>query len=128
MNAFLDSQFNYCPLTSMCHSGKRYHKVNRLHEKCLRIIYNDKTSSYEELLCKDGSVSMHHKNLQKPVIEIYKVADGLCPEIMNEVFQFQIQNRHNLRNNSTFRIPSFNTIFKGKESTSYLRNKIFGIS
>ena len=71
---------------------------------------------------------MHHKNLQKPVIEIYKVADGLRPEIMNEVFQFQIQNHHNLRNNSTFRTPSFNTIFKGKESASYLRNKIFGIS
>ena len=29
--------------------------------------YNDKTSSYEELLSKDGSVSIHHKNLQKIV-------------------------------------------------------------
>ena len=49
----------------MCHSRKFYHKINRLQKKCLRIIYNDKTSSYEELLSKDGSVSMHHKNLQK---------------------------------------------------------------
>ena len=44
---------------------------------------------------------------------------------MNEVFQFQIQNHHNLGNNSTFRIPSFNTIFKGKESVSYLGPKIW---
>ena len=43
---------------------------------------------------------MHHKNLQKFGIEIYKVVNGLCPEIMNKVFQFQTQNYHNLRNNS----------------------------
>ena len=35
----------------------------------LRLIYNDKTCSYEELLSKDSSVSMNHKNLQKPVME-----------------------------------------------------------
>ena len=56
MNAF--SQFNYCPLICMCHSRKLYHKINRLHAKCLRLIY-DKTSSYEGLLSKDGSVSKH---------------------------------------------------------------------
>ena len=44
---------------------------------------------------------------------------------MNEVFQFQIQNHHNLRKNFPFRIPSFNTIFKGKESVSYLDPKIW---
>ena len=100
----------------MCYSRKLYHKVSRLHEKCLRIIYNDKTSSYEELLSKDGSVCMHHKNQQQLVIEI---CNGLCIQSMNEIFQFQIQNHHNLRNNSTFRIPSFNTVFKAKESVSY---------
>ena len=68
MNALFDSKFNYSPLISMCHSRKLNHKINRLLEKCLRIIYNDKTSSYEELLSKDGSVSMHLKNLQKLVI------------------------------------------------------------
>ena len=108
----------------MCHIRKLYHKINWLHERCLRIIYNNKTSSDEELLSIDGSVFMHHKNLPKLVIEIYKVPNGLCPEVMNEVFQFQIQNHRNIRHNSTFRIPSFNTIFKGKESVSWLGPKI----
>ena len=81
-------------------------------------------SSYEEL-SKDGSVFMHHKNLQKLVLEIYKVISGLCHEIINEVFQFQIQNHHNLRNYSTFRIPSFNTFFREKASVSYLGPKIW---
>ena len=46
MNAFFKAQFNYC-------------HINRLHERCLRIIYNDKLSNFEELLNKDNSVSIH---------------------------------------------------------------------
>ena len=68
---------------------------------------------------------MHHKNLPKFVIEIFKVSNGLCPEVMNEFFQFQIQNHRNLTNNSTFRIPSYDTIFKGKRSVSYHGPKIW---
>ena len=51
----------------MCHSRKRYHTTNRLQENGLHILhitYNDKSSSYEELLSKDGSATMHDKNLQ----------------------------------------------------------------
>ena len=41
MNAFFNSQFNYCPLVSMCHSLALNKKINRLHEHCLIFIYND---------------------------------------------------------------------------------------
>ena len=41
MNAILNSQFNYCPLIWMCHNRTANRKMNRLHERCLRIIYND---------------------------------------------------------------------------------------
>ena len=47
-------------------------------------------SSCEKLFSKDDSISVHHEILQNLVIEVYKVANGLCPKIMNEVFQFQI--------------------------------------
>ena len=42
MNAFFKSQFSYCPLVWMCHSHANNSKINRLHERCLRIIYSDK--------------------------------------------------------------------------------------
>ena len=42
MNAFFNSQFNCCPLIWMCHSRENNNKINRLYERCLRIIYNDK--------------------------------------------------------------------------------------
>ena len=67
---------------------------------------------------------MHHENLLR-LIEIYKGVNGLCLEIMSDVFQFQTQNHHNLWDNSTFRIPSFNTIFQRKEIIFYLGPKIW---
>ena len=41
MNLFFTSQFNYCPLVWMCHNRTIDNKINRLHEKCLRFVYND---------------------------------------------------------------------------------------
>ena len=63
MNAFFNSQFNYCPVIWMCHSRALNNKINRLHERCLRIIYNDKTSTFKELLEKDNSVTIHYRNI-----------------------------------------------------------------
>ena len=72
MNALFDSQFNYCPLIWMFHSRNLINKINRLHERCLRFIYNDKTSSFEQLLENDNSVSIHHRNIQTLAIECIK--------------------------------------------------------
>ena len=49
MNSFFRSQSNYCPLIWLCHSRTHTRKINRLHERCLRIIYNDKKSSFINL-------------------------------------------------------------------------------
>ena len=61
MNSFFISQFNYCLLVWISHSRLMNNKINRLHERCLRIVYSDKTSSFEELVDKDGSVTIHTK-------------------------------------------------------------------
>ena len=53
MKTFVFSQFNYCPLVWMCHSRKLNNKINRLQEeRALRIVYNDKSSTFYQLLKK----------------------------------------------------------------------------
>ena len=53
-------------------------KINRLHERCLRIIYNDEQSSFKMLLEKDSSVSIHdilpdsYKNLLNLILVFLK--------------------------------------------------------
>ena len=125
MNAFFDSQFNYCPLIWMFHSRNLNNKINRLHERCLRVIYNDKTSSFEQLLENDNSVSIHHRNIQALAVEMYKVTNGLSPEIMNEIFQIREESRYNLRYTSLFTIPPIHSVYNGRESVSYMGSKIW---
>ena len=64
MNSFFNSQFSYCPLIWMFHSRIMNNKTNRLHERCMRLIHEDKTSSFEELLERDKSASIPTRNLQ----------------------------------------------------------------
>ena len=39
-------------------------KINKLHERALRIVYDDCNSKFEELLTKDGSFTTHHKTFR----------------------------------------------------------------
>ena len=48
-------------------------KINWLHERCMRLIYEDKTSFFEELLEQDKIVLMHIRDLQMLVTEMFKV-------------------------------------------------------
>ena len=85
LNAFFKAQFNYCPVVWMFHSRSLNNKINRRHERCLRIIYNDKHSNFGVLLEKDNSVSIHRSNIHSVATEMYKVANGISPEIMKDV-------------------------------------------
>ena len=76
---FVTSQFNYCPLVWMYHSRTLNNRINNIHHRSLRIVYQDKKSSFEELLQKNNSVSVHMKNLQYLATEIFKVKNDLSP-------------------------------------------------
>ena len=69
----------------MFHS-RRLNEINSLHEIVLRITYGDKSSSFQDLLKKDNSVSIHHGNIQALATEMLKVKNNIAPEIMKELF------------------------------------------
>ena len=52
MKSFIESQFGYCPLIWMFHSRGLNNKINRIHERALRITYNDKYHHTEYYLLK----------------------------------------------------------------------------
>ena len=69
---FIEAQFKYCPLTWMFCSRSCNNKINKLHERALRLVYNDYESSFDILFNKNKSFSIHHQNIQKLMIEVYK--------------------------------------------------------
>ena len=76
MNSFFTSRFNYCALVWMCHNRTINNKINRLHERRLRIVYNDNKSLFQELLNKDEGVTIHVKNARALSIEMFKVSNN----------------------------------------------------
>ena len=70
----------------MCHSHLMNNKINRLHEKCLRIVYSDKTSSFEELLNKYRSATILKRNLQVLATEMFKDYRNVSPNLVAEIF------------------------------------------
>ena len=126
MNSFFKTQFNYCPLIWMCHSRENNRKINRLHERCLRTICNGKQLSFNELLEKDGSVSIHERNLQVLATEMYKISNGLSVPLMKDIFPIN-RNRYNLRQNSRFSRLRIHTVYHGTESISNFGSKVWDL-
>ena len=84
-----------------------------------------KKSSFEDLLEKDGSISIHHRNLRPITVELFKVFKGLNPVILAEVFPVIQQSQYNMRNHSYFAMPRAKTINHGSESLSYIGSKFW---
>ena len=101
-------------------------KINRLHERCLRLLYGDKTSSFEKLLEQDKSVTIHTRNRQILATEMFKVYRNISTAIFIEIFH-RLDINYNLGINSDFAMPNIRPVFRGRESISYLGPKIWDI-
>ena len=109
----------------MYHNRTKSNKINSLHERCLRLLNNDKKSSFHDLLEKDSSVSIHHRNLRALATEMFRIYNGMAPEIVTEIFPFRPQDQYNLRSWSDFTLPLVRTVNYGIESIRYLGPQIW---
>ena len=86
---WLKKNFSYCFcnisifLCSSCLDVSQWKiigHINRIHKKDLRIVCQDHNSTFDELLAKEASLKVHDRNLQKLLIEIFKVSRSLLPK------------------------------------------------
>ena len=111
MKAFVESQFGCCPLIWMYNSRTPNNKINKLYERALRLVYKNNTSSFEELLAMDNSYTVHHRNVQKLAVEMYKVQNDLSPIFMRFIFPASA-NHYTLRNESAFKTNNIRNSFE----------------
>ena len=110
----------------MCHSRKINTQINKLHERALRFVYNDKSSSFRELLERDNSVTIHERNIQVLLTKIFKVKSGAAPEIMTEIFKFK-DHSYDLRKNNCLERRIIKSCKYGSETVSNLGAKLWDI-
>ena len=124
MNPFITSQFFYAAIVWMFHSRKQNHRINRVHERALRVVYKDYNPSFDELLEKDNSCKIHDRNLQKLVTEILKVKINLAPEIMKEVFEI-VECRYTLINELQLKSRKIHSVRYGIETASFVGARVW---
>ena len=84
------------------------------------MVYNDKKTTFKDLLDKDKAVSIHTRKLQILVTEMFKVKIGESPSMMHEIFQIDDSNNFNLRKISGFKPGNSKTVYYGIETISIL--------
>ena len=99
-------------------------KINKVHERALRIVFNDTITSFEELLVGDKTFTIDHQNIQLLAIEMYEAVNNLPGGNLSKFF---VRNNHNynLRSRSELTVLSINTVFKGQNSISHFGSVIW---
>ena len=100
--------------------------INRSQERSIRTVYNDASSTFQELLQRNRSVSIHHKNIQTLTTEVFKVVNNICPPIMKTFFDFR-ENIHNIRKFQEMRQQKARTVRYGVETALYRAPQLWSL-
>ena len=109
----------------MNHNRTQNNSINGLHKRALSLVY-DVSLNFSELLEKDKSITIHHRNLQPLAYEIFKVKNNMVPEIMIEIFP-QKESNYSLKNSTALQGRSIKTVMYGSETIYSLGPKIWDI-
>ena len=85
MKAFIESQFGYCPLVWMFCGRQTNARINHIHERTLRAVYYDEIGSFEELLGRNKSETIHRRNINILAAELFIIKNGLPNDIMAQL-------------------------------------------
>ena len=108
----------------MFSSRRSNNLMNRIHERSLRTVYDDTSSTFQELLQRNRSDSIHHKNIQTLTTEVFKVVNTICPPIMKTFFDFR-ENRCNIRKFQEMRQQKVRTLRYGLETALYRAPQLY---
>ena len=114
-NELINSQFNYAPLVRMFCRKKQYLKIQKIHHKALKVVYNS-NKNYDELVRDNNEPSIHQRHLCALICEVFKSLNNLNPEFMWSYFVFK-NITYSIRNGPLLRLPA-------AKSTSYDVNAV----
>ena len=123
-NSFILSHLNYCATVWHFCLKSDSDKLEKLNERALRSIYQDKDSDYHTLLTKANKTTLYNRRLQNIAILVYKALNDLAPSYINDLFSLRAT-PYNLRGSHILTIPKSNTTTYGLKSIRFLGPKLW---
>ena len=100
--------------------------LNSIHERALRLIYNDYELPFDRILEGNKQKSIHQKNIESLAIEIYRFQTDLTSPIMSDLFVTR-ENNYNLRNFQELESSLRRTVKFETETISYRGPQIWNL-
>ena len=99
--------------------------INKIHKWSLRISYKDQKTSYHNLLETHNELTIHQRNLQVLMTEIYDIVNGVAPTIMNSFLEFRSK-KYNIRHFQVLSTDFRRTVKYGIETITYRVLSLWG--
>ncbi len=117
-NAFIRANLNYCPLVWINKNKTDLARLEKVQERAVRLIFNDKMSTYIDLLRRAGVPSVLIKWQWVLTTKVYKALHGLSPLYIQNLFNEKTL-PYNLRASKIIIQPRSNTTTQGLNSLTY---------
>ena len=126
VTAHVTSQFNYSSIVWHFGGLTEVHKMEKLHERCIRYIYNEYNKNYFDLLYENDLTTLFGKRTREMCCETYKTIHGLNAAYMKDIFEDR-PSKYPSRNENELFIPKFNQITYGYKSYRVQGPKIWNL-
>ncbi len=123
-NAFIRANLNYCPLVWINRNKTDLTRLEKVQERAVRLIYNDKVSSYDDLLQRARVPSVLVRWQRVLATEVFKALKGISPPYIQDMFK-QKDVPYNLRASKIIIQPKCNTVKHGTNSLTYQGSKLW---
>ena len=98
--------------------------MEKIQERALRFVFNDRDSTYCDLLLKINKDTMHVQRLKQLLNFVYKCVNHLGPSNLNDLFSVK-SSPYAFRNSILLCQPKTNTVTHGINSITYHGAKLW---
>ena len=123
-NAFVLSNFNYCPLIWMFCSKSLNSKINKVHKRALKAVTREYEKSLDELLSTQSELNIHSRNVRTLLTEVFKIQSGFNPIFLSELFSPKLV-PYSLRTSCLVTLPTANTSRYGINSLTFRASQLW---
>ena len=123
-NSFVASNFNYCPLVWHFCGSTNSNKLEKIQERCLRIIYKDYVSNYDTLLENANTNTLVISRIRTLLVEVFKSVHQLNAKCIRDLFEVKVTS-YALRNPLQIIQTRKRTTTYGLRTVSYTGAKLW---